>query len=144
MSETQSRAPASGYRLSGAGRRNSPAQHRSARNLLIIWSIGLTLLSLLPLHVKRTIGTTGKLHDMGHILAFAITSVLFLRYNRPGPWAVWRLWPVLLFAIGLEAVESVLYGNILEWPDIGLDALGMLAGLLAYWFSRTSLIRSRH
>src|SRR5215467_9874145 len=128
MSDTQSRVPAPGYCFFGAGTRNDQARYRSSRNWLIIWSIGLTLLSLLPLHVKRAIGTTSELHDMGHILAFVITSVLFLRCNRPSAWAGWRLWPVLVFAVGLETFESVLYGNVLEWSDIGLDALGMLGG----------------
>jgi len=138
MSDTKWGVPASRYSVSGS----SPLRRRQAPwAWLILWSIGVALLSLLPLHLKRAIGTTGQLHDLGHVVAFAITSVLFLRCNRQGGWAVWRLWPVLAFAVILEALESILYSNVFEWSDIGVDTLGMVAGLLAYHLSRARITR---
>jgi hypothetical protein len=115
---------------------------RSPRGWLAVWAIGVALLSLLPLHFKRAIGTTGELHEVGHVVSFAITSVLFLQCSRPGAWAVWRLWPVLAFAFTLELLEAALYGNALEWRDIRSDTLGTSAGVLAYLFCKACMRRA--
>ena len=88
---------------------------------LAIWMVCLTVLSLLPMHVKRSIGTTGFLHNAGHLTAFAITGIFLLPPRRPGFFDAWRIWPGVLFAISLEWLEAAVYGNAFEWRDVATE-----------------------
>jgi hypothetical protein len=99
---------------------------------LIVWTTCLAALSLMPLSVKRTIGTTGVLHNGGHLAAFAITGILFLQWRRPSRFQPWLLWPPAAFALALESAEAVLFHNAFEWRDVATDVLGLLTGLLIY------------
>jgi hypothetical protein len=94
--------------------------------------ICLAAISLMPLSVKRSIGTTGVLHNGGHLAAFAITGILFLQWKQPDRFQPWLLWPLAAFAFALESAEAVLFHNALEWRDIGTDSLGLLTALLVY------------
>jgi uncharacterized membrane protein YhaH (DUF805 family) len=105
---------------------------------LILWTAALTTLSLMPLPIKRAVGTTGQWHNVGHLIAFAITVVLFLQCRRPGGYSFCQLWPVVALAFALEWLESVLYRSIFEWKDVSVDALGIALGLLIFrlWSSQ--------
>jgi hypothetical protein len=104
--------------------------------------LGLSVLSLLPLSVKRSIGTMGILHHAGHLAAFAVTGILFLQWRRPGRFHLWLLWPPLTFAFALEWLEAVLFGGTFEWRDVVTDTLGLLTALLLYATLRSARRRS--
>jgi hypothetical protein len=36
----------------------------------------------------------------------------------------------LLFGLGIESAEHLVYHNLLEWKDVLVDALGVIAGTL--------------
>ena len=97
---------------------------------MICWGLFLTALSLAPLKFKVELGTTGKLHQLGHYGAFLITAALLC-------WGASSRYKKLLrcsaaFALGfaLEALEMMFYHNRFEWTDVGTDFLGILSGCL--------------
>jgi hypothetical protein len=100
------------------------------RKALIIWLVLLTALCLAPVHVKHRLKTDGRLHGVGHVLAFFITSSLLL-------WRA-RRWParaaLMLVAFGLayatEYSETAIYHNSLEWSDVRRDGYGIVFGFL--------------
>ena len=98
------------------------------RLLLIFWLLFIITLSLIPLELKNELGTTGKLHQLGHYGVFLITAALLC-------WDVESLSRKLLrcsgaFALGfsLELLEMLFYRNRFEWTDVGSDSLGILSG----------------
>jgi len=105
----------------------------SAGTRLAIWTALVAALSLLPFRMKHALGTHGPWHDAGHLGAFAITAWLFLAWHGPPRTALWRLWPVIAFALVLEWLEAAPFGNPFEWGDVRVDSLGTLAAWLAYW-----------
>ena len=100
------------------------------RLALAVWTAGLTGLSLLPLPMKRLIGTTGTWHDAGHVACFAITAVLLLLAKPTSARSLPGLWPVLMLAFALEWLEAELYASRFEWKDIVMDILGMLLAIV--------------
>jgi hypothetical protein len=110
-----------------------PLSHSDTRRVrLALWMVCLAALSVVPLWVKRAIGANGVLHNAGHLAAFAVTGILFLQCKRPDRFQGWLLWPLVAFAFALEWAEAVLFRNVFEWRDVGIDTLGLLTALLAY------------
>ena len=102
------------------------------RTRLAVWLGGLAAVSLMPLSIKRAIGTTGVLHHAGHLAAFVVTGILFLQWKRPERSWPWLIWPLAAFAFALEYTEAAVYHNAIEWRDIVTDILGLLTALLVY------------
>jgi glycopeptide antibiotics resistance protein len=93
-----------------------------------VWIVFVTVLSLLPLKIKQAIGTQGALHNWAHCLVFVVTAVLLgWRANRVSSQLV-RFAIALGFAISLEGLQTILYGNSFEWWDLYFDSLGALMG----------------
>ena len=123
------------------------------RLVRVLWLIVLTSFSLAPWIVKSRLGINGPRHNLWHFAAFFVTALIF---SKPGPfdrqtlngkgnpvlcqWSgvssrvLWALVPPLV-AISLEALEVIFYHNRFEWRDVGVDCVGIAAGLvsLAIW-----------
>jgi hypothetical protein len=98
----------------------------SNRLILVVWLTGLTTVSLLPLPMRRALGTTGIWHDAGHLLCFAITGFLFLQSRQSsGPFLL-TIWPIVAFPFTLECLEWAIYANRFEWKDVLADILGLM------------------
>ncbi len=94
------------------------------------WLAFICVLSLLPLSLKRDLHTTGALHPWGHILAFAITAILFYQPRAGLFGKTLRMLALVLFAVLLEFLQHAIYGNEFELPDVGMDAMGTFLGIV--------------
>jgi VanZ like protein len=119
------------------------ARTRSARGsylnlspLTIMWLMFVATLSLLPLHIKHSIGTTGVFHTWGHIGIFGITGATCCRRVQQEAANLIGGMIVLLFAVSLECLQWSIYGNRFEWRDVLSDALGIACGLLLLAITR--------
>ncbi len=102
---------------------------RSTAWLSFLWFAFVGALSLLPLSLKRDLHTTGSLHPWGHLLAFAIATILFYQPKAGLPAKSVRILAVILFSVSLEFLQHAIYGNRFELPDVGMDAVGILLGV---------------
>jgi hypothetical protein len=102
----------------------------SASLLAKLWLVFVAALSLLPLHAKNFLLTTGFLHTYGHIVIFGITGALCCRALYKPLTSVIGGMAVLAFGFCLEFLQWLIYGNRFEWRDLVLDALGITCGLL--------------
>jgi len=99
------------------------------RVVVCVWLALLTALSLAPLRIKWQLGTTGALHDAGHLSIFAATAFLVCWTAKGVSGRLIRFAGVGAIALVLEGMESALYHNRLEWHDILMDLCGAAAGL---------------
>ncbi len=112
------------------------------RFVLGLWLVFITLLSLSPYHLKIWLGTTGHLHEAGHVLAFALTTLLICWLVPSVTGKLLRCAAVFAFAMFLEAFEMLVYHAPFEWEDIALDTLGILGGCLILLFAeRVGMLR---
>ena len=100
------------------------------RLLLIFWLLFIIALSLIPLELKNELGTTGKLHQLGHYGAFLITAALLCWDANSLSRKLLRCSGAFALGFALEALEVLFYRNRFEWTDIGTDSLGILSGCL--------------
>jgi glycopeptide antibiotics resistance protein len=102
----------------------------SRRAGLAMWFIFLTTLSLLPDSVKRRIGTTGVLHDVGHLLVFCFTVFILCNPKLSLVNKFLRAALVFGFALITEGLQCLIFLNYFEWRDIITDGLGVTLGIL--------------
>ena len=95
----------------------------------LIWATSVAAVSLMPWRFKVLLGTAGMFHSWAHLLVFAITAMLVCRKNAALPSQVLRTVAALLFAVAIEYLQHVLYGNAFEWHDVIVDTAGILIGL---------------
>ncbi len=107
------------------------------RSLTLFWLLFVTALSLIPLHYKVELGTTGKLHPIGHFGAFLVAAGLLCWETRSLGQRLFRCCGALALAFLLEAAEMFFFRNRFEWTDVAVDALGILSGYAAAPFIRT-------
>ena len=100
------------------------------RLLLIFWLLLIIALSLIPLDLKNELGTTGKLHQLGHYGAFLITAALLCWDANSLSHKILRCSGAFALGFTLEALEVLFYRNRFEWADVGTDSLGILSGCL--------------
>jgi hypothetical protein len=112
---------------SSGGSRNR--NHVSAA-LGVIVVAAVTTVSFLPSADKRALHTTGRLHSWGHLIVFSVVGYLAGRSSR-SLWArVLAFLGAVIFGFAIEAGEHLVYGIGLEWKDVLVDALGVVAGTL--------------
>ncbi len=99
------------------------------RLLIWLWLAFVTTLSLAPLSVKIQLGTTGRLHTMGHFLIFLITAMVLCWTANSLPDKARRYLAVCAIGIVLEALEKIFYHDMFEWHDVAVDVLGAAVGL---------------
>jgi hypothetical protein len=67
---------------------------------------------------------------LGHLLAFSIVALFAVRFSRSALIRILVFIGSLLFGLGIESAEHLVYHNSLEWKDVLVDALGVIAGTL--------------
>ena len=92
--------------------------------------LAVTILSFLPGRDKHALHTRGRFHSLGHLLAFSIVALLAVRISRSALMRILVFIGSLLFGLGIESAEHLVYHNLLEWKDVLVDALGVIAGTL--------------
>ena len=88
---------------------------------------------MLPYGLKVRLGDNAHLHQIGHIGAFAITTVLLLSLTKEVERRVSVLLSVLTLAIVSEVVQFLAAPRryaVFEWWDLRDDFLGILLGLV--------------
>ena len=115
------------------------------RSLTLFWLLFVTALSLMPIQYKFELGTTGKLHEIGHFGAFLIAAGLLCWNTRTAGQRLLRCSGALCLAFLLEAAEMFFFRNRFEWTDVVVDALGIVSGYAAVPLIRmlVTAIRSR-
>jgi uncharacterized protein YfiM (DUF2279 family) len=90
----------------------------------------LTVLALLPQPWKGRLAIHGYFHGYAHMVAFM--GVFLLTTWREESRARVSLVALFLFlfGLGLEILETRVYGNALEYHDIAANAAGIVLGLL--------------
>jgi predicted membrane channel-forming protein YqfA (hemolysin III family) len=100
------------------------------RVALIFWLVLLVALCLAPVEFKHHLRTNGRYHNVGHILAFFITSILALWQARSGRWRGLLVLLCFGLAYATEYTEHFVYHNRFEWRDVSRDSVGVLFGFL--------------
>lgn len=104
-----------------------------SRKWLLLCAVFLVLLvggSFIPLAWKVQIGTHGPLHRKVHVLAFAACGIVACLSARNWFSRLWRAAGLVFIALGIEVLQSLLFGDRFEWSDVTADATGTAAALL--------------
>lgn len=96
-----------------------------------VWVAAVAAISLAPFAVKHRLYTTGALHDAGHVLVFAFTTVLVVSRCETLRRAVLLAISVGMFAASLELAQWLAYGNDFELHDLSANSLGVGIGLVS-------------
>jgi hypothetical protein len=99
------------------------------RWIISAWLALVTALSLAPLAVKDQLGTTGPHHDLGHLFALFITTILLCWTARGMRSKLLRCLGACCIGVALELLERAIYHDHMEWHDVGIDSLGAVIGL---------------
>jgi hypothetical protein len=78
----------------------------------LVWLVIVAALSLMPLSVKQSLGTTGPLHAFGHIALFTITAIMFCLPVSNLFLRCLAGTGVLLFGTVLEFLQWLIYHNL--------------------------------
>jgi VanZ family protein len=89
----------------------------------------LVALSILPEPFKGLTSTHGLMHDAVHITAFLAAFLISAGQSRTSNRALLWAFALLCFGALLEVLQTMVYGNLLEYGDILDDAIGVIAGL---------------
>jgi hypothetical protein len=108
-----------------------------------LWAAGILAASIPPRAVKAHLHTSGTLHTISHVAAFALGAVLAGRPGR-GDGAIARsiVW-LTAWALASEVSEAALYANQMEWNDVGSDLAGVFAGLTLWHLRQISFSRTK-
>ena len=99
------------------------------RWMLGAWLVFITALSIAPVAVKAQLGTMGPLHDLGHLFALFITTIL-LCWTAPGVSSkLFRYLGACCIGVLLEWLETAIYHDGMEWRDVTIHVLGATLGL---------------
>lgn len=95
--------------------------------LLALPIVGVVLLSFLPYHDKVKLHTKGRFHYPGHILAFGGIAFLLVSAARTPRMRVFGFLVPLCLGLLLEYAQHVRYYEPVEWTDVLVDSLAVLA-----------------
>jgi hypothetical protein len=99
----------------------------------------IALISFLPGSDKNALHTRGMFHHWGHLFVFAILAYAIARTTRSRPAQLFLFLGAIAFGSGIELAESILYRAPLEWNDVLVDSVGVLAGTLVALMSQPKL-----
>lgn len=86
--------------------------------------------SFLPEQDKRRLHSGGRLHSWGHLIVFSVVGYVASRAAHSPLGRFVALGLAALFGFAVELGEHLVYGSALEWKDVLVDALGVVAGAL--------------
>ncbi len=113
--------------------------NRPKRGLRIAAALLLTVilaLSIAPDEIKHPLHTRGHLHNAFHFVAFLAAACLMTLASSGWRNRLLRGCVALVFALTTEYMEATLYMQKIEWQDVGMDALGIVAGLITAFLLR--------
>jgi hypothetical protein len=98
--------------------------------------MGLAAVALVLSQVTNSrlwLHSTGRLHDWYHLVPFAALGLLAMLASPLRSARVsWVLFALML-GFAMELGEALRYGGLLEWGDVGMDAVGVAVGAVAGW-----------
>jgi hypothetical protein len=107
---------------------------RERRNLSIALAAvvvaAVSFVSFLPTADKRVLHSEGRLHYWGHLVVFSVVGYVASRTAR-SPWGhIVVFLSAVIFGLGIEIGEHLVFRSPLEWKDVLVDAFGVIAGTL--------------
>jgi hypothetical protein len=108
-----------------------------ALSSVVVLAIGL--ISFLPEYDKDALHTRGMFHHWAHFLVFAVLAYAVARTTRSRTKQIILCLAALVFGSGIELAEAILYSAPLEWNDVLVDSVGVLAGSLLAQLSQPKL-----
>jgi hypothetical protein len=99
------------------------------RIVVPLWLAILTVVSLASDDFKYHLGTKGPFHHTAHLLAFAITGLMFCWTANSLRSRLLRALAACFTALVLEWMEALFYNNVVEWHDVWIGCLGVALGL---------------
>ncbi|WP_263353476.1 hypothetical protein [Acidicapsa acidisoli] len=114
-----------------------PTPDRDARNRRTISAIiaavvvaAVLIVSFLPGADKRALHSEGRLHSLGHFVAFSVVGYVAGRTSHSLWVRVLVFFGALIFGFGIEIGEHLIFHSGLEWKDVLVDAVGVVCGTL--------------
>lgn len=98
--------------------------------LAIIVAFAVTIVSFLPSADKHVLHTSGRLHSWGHLTVFSIVGYVANRTSHSLLVRVLVFLGSVIFGLGIEVGEHMVFHSALEWKDVLVDGLGVVAGTL--------------
>jgi hypothetical protein len=96
----------------------------------------IAFVSFLPVGDKHVLHTRGRFHPLGHLLAFAMIGFVGTMTPKTLRNRLLFFLGLMLFALGIELGEHLIFQIPMEWSDVLLDCLGVFSGLLLALLSR--------
>ena len=90
----------------------------------------IVFVSFLPVGDKHVLHTRGRFHPLGHVLAFAAIGFVGAMTPKTFRYRLLSFLVLILFALGIEIGEHLIFQIPMEWSDVLLDFLGVFSGLL--------------
>jgi hypothetical protein len=90
----------------------------------------VAIVSFLPSADKRALHTSGRLHSLGHLVTFSVVGYVAGRTSHSLLVRVLVFFGALIFGLGIEAGEHLIFHSGLEWKDVLVDAVGVICGTL--------------
>jgi uncharacterized membrane protein len=106
--------------------------HRSAISISLaaIVIVAVTIVSFLPGADKHVLHTSGRLHSWGHLIVFSVVGYVANRTSHSFWLRVLVFMGSVIFGLGIEVGEHLVFHAGVEWKDVLVDALGVVAGTL--------------
>jgi uncharacterized membrane protein YidH (DUF202 family) len=93
-------------------------------------ALAVSIVSFLPLADKERLHSKGRLHSWGHLAVFLVVGFVAARTVNSF-WARTAVFTgAILFGFAIEVGEHLAFRGALEWKDVLVDALGVIAGTL--------------
>ncbi len=98
--------------------------------LAILVIAGVAVVSFLPGSGKRMLHTRGRFHahSWGHLLAFFAVSFTVVRIPATRTRRILFALGAILFGFLIEFGEHAIFLNPIEWKDVLVDTIGVVAG----------------
>ena len=96
---------------------------------LCLLAVVLTV-SLLPPPDKIRLHSKGRLHDAGHMLAFAALAFVAAKISTVFRKRFQASMGLLALSFAIEGIEHLIWLSPFEWRDVFTDAIGIIGGLL--------------
>ena len=90
----------------------------------------IAVLSFLPHADKKVLHTQGRFHSLGHFLIFSLLAYVLARISKSLRTRLLLVAAALIFGLGIEMGECLGFRSGLEWDDVLVDWMGVVAGTL--------------